>query len=114
MITIVDYGMGNLGSLVNIFRRIGVQARTESDPERIRNATKLILPGVGAFDAAMGRIGDITGLRDVLDRKALVEKIPVLGVCLGMQLLTDGSEEGKRPGLSWISGRAHRFPPVLD
>jgi imidazole glycerol-phosphate synthase subunit HisH len=110
MITIVDYGMGNLGSLINIFRRIGVPARTESDPERIEDAKKLILPGVGAFDAAMERIGGVAGLRDVLDRKALVEKIPVLGVCLGMQLLTNGSEEGKRPGLGWIAGRAHRFP----
>lgn len=110
MITIVDYGMGNLGSLVNIFRRIGVPACAESDPERIEAAEKLILPGVGAFDAAMERIGEVAGLRDVLDRKALVDKIPVLGVCLGMQLLTNGSEEGKRPGLGWIAGKAHRFP----
>ncbi len=110
MIVIVDYGMGNLGSLLNIFRRIGVPASVESDPARIAGAQKLLLPGVGAFDAAMDRIGSVPGLRDVLDTKALVERIPVLGVCLGMQLLTSGSEEGRLPGLGWISGAAHRFP----
>jgi len=110
MITIVDYGMGNLGSMLNMFKRIGVAARIESEPERIRSAEKIVLPGVGAFDAAMLRIGDSPGLREVLDHKALVERVPVLGVCLGMQLLTRGSEEGERPGLGWIPGATRRFP----
>lgn len=114
MITIVDYGMGNVGSLINIFRRIGVKARAESDPKQIEAAEKLVLPGVGSFDAAMARIGDISGLREVLNRKALIEKIPVLGICLGMQLLTDGSDEGARSGLGWIPGRAYRFPVSND
>ncbi len=110
MITIVDYGMGNLGSMLNMFRRIGAKACIESDPETLSHAEKLVLPGVGAFDAAIQRINAVPGLRDVLDRKALKEQVPVLGVCLGMQLLTCSSEEGKMPGLGWIPGRARRFP----
>lgn len=113
MIVIVDYGMGNLGSMLNIFKRIGVPACIESDPARIANAHKLVLPGVGAFDAAMDRIGNVPGLREVLDTKALIERVPVLGVCLGMQLLTNGSEEGQLPGLGWIPGAACRFPKEL-
>lgn len=110
MITIVNYGMGNLGSMLNMFKRIGVQARVEADPEVIRGADKLLLPGVGAFDAAMQRINDSPGMRDVLEHKAMVEKVPILGVCLGMQLLTQSSEEGKLAGLGWIEGKAKRFP----
>lgn len=110
MITIVDYGMGNLGSLLNMFRRLGVAAHVEASPAALARAEKLILPGVGAFDAAMARIAAVPGLRETLDRKALVERIPVLGVCLGMQLLTAGSEEGQLPGLGWIAGSAKRFP----
>ena len=113
MIVIVDYGMGNLGSLLNIFRRIGASARIESDPQQIAHASKLILQGVGAFDAAMSRIGEVRGLREVLDTKALVERVPILGVCLGMQLLTNGSEEGHLAGLGWIPGAAYRFPRQL-
>lgn len=110
MITIINYGMGNLGSILNMLKRLGVAARIESDPETIRKSQKLILPGVGAFDAAMQRINEIPGLREVLDHKALVEQVPILGVCLGMQLLTRSSEEGQLSGLGWISGAARRFP----
>ncbi|MFA6130535.1 MAG: imidazole glycerol phosphate synthase subunit HisH [Candidatus Omnitrophota bacterium] len=110
MTTIVDYGMGNLGSLVNMLRRVGVKAVVESNPSAISSATKLILPGVGAFDAAMQRINGVPGLREVLDRKAIEERTPILGVCLGMQLLTNSSEEGQLGGLGWIAGTARRFP----
>jgi glutamine amidotransferase len=110
MITIVNYGMGNLGSMLNMFKRIGVKVCIESDPEAISQAKKLVLSGVGSFDAAMQRINDSVGLRDVLDYKALTEQVPVLGVCLGMQLLTRGSEEGALPGLGWIQGATQRFP----
>jgi imidazole glycerol-phosphate synthase subunit HisH len=108
MITIVDYGMGNLGSLSNMFKRIGVESEITSDHERLLSAKKILLPGVGAFDAAMERI-NAGGFREILDKKALDEKIPVLGICLGMQLLTNSSEEGKLPGLGWISARTIRF-----
>jgi glutamine amidotransferase len=110
MITIVNYGMGNLGSLLNMFKRTGVKARIESAPEAILDADKLVLPGVGAFDAAMERINESPGLRAALDHKALVERIPVIGICLGMQLLVRSSEEGNLPGLGWIAGEAKRLP----
>jgi glutamine amidotransferase len=109
MITIVDYGMGNLGSIQNMFKRLQVAARVTGDPAEIEHAEKILLPGVGAFDNAMQRINE-GGLREALDRKALVEKVPVLGICLGMQLLTRFSEEGTVPGLGWIGASTRRFP----
>lgn len=109
MITIVDYGVGNLGSIVNMFKRVDVPVRVTGDVHELTEATKILLPGVGAFDHAIQRIQD-SGLREILDRKALVEKIPVLGVCLGMQLMTRDSEEGVLPGLGWVDAHARRFP----
>ena len=109
MITIVDYGMGNLGSILNMFKRIGVKAAVTKDPKALQSAEKILLPGVGAFDAAMERIA-ASGLRQILDHKALVERVPVLGICLGMQLLTRGSEEGTLLGLGWIDADTKRFP----
>ena len=91
-VTIVDYGMGNVGSLINMFRRIGVQSEVASNRRAIEQAKKIMLPGVGAFDAAMNRISAL-GLRDVLRSKALDEQVPFMGICLGMQLLTRSSEE---------------------
>lgn len=108
MITIVNYGMGNLGSVQNMFKRIGVASEITGDPQAVSRAEKLLLPGVGAFDAAMQKIAE-SGLREVLDRKVLEEKVPVLGICLGMQLLTNGSEEGVLPGLGWIPARTIKF-----
>lgn len=110
MITIVDYGVGNLGSVFNMMKKIGAQAEVTGDLEKIANAKKILLPGVGAFDAAMEKLSE-TNLREILNRKALVEKVPVLGICLGMQLLTRGSEEGKLPGLNWIPSYTYKFPP---
>lgn len=109
MITIVDYGMGNLGSIQNMLKRIGVATTITAAPCVIADATKIILPGVGAFDTAMTRIND-SGLREVLERKAMADRIPFLGICLGMQLLTRGSEEGVLPGLGWIPAVTQRFP----
>jgi len=110
MITVINYGMGNLGSLINMFKRIGVKAAIESDPEIIKKAEKIVLPGVGAFDSAMSCINKVPGMIETLNHKALVEKIPILGVCLGMQLLTRCSEEGNLPGLGWIPASTLRFP----
>ena len=109
MITILDYGIGNLGSVRNMLRRAGLECQITGDPAVVERASKIILPGVGAFDRAMARL-DESGLRPVLDHKAQVEKIPLLGICLGMQMLTRGSEEGQMPGLGYIPAFAHRFP----
>lgn len=109
-ILIVDYGMGNLGSLRNMFRRIGAETAIASDPDSILRARKILLPGVGAFDAAMRRIGELR-LAEPLRRKAMDEGAPLLGICLGMQLLTDGSEEGSLPGLGLIPARARKIAP---
>ena len=109
MITIIDYGMGNLGSVQNMFRYLGVPSIISADPEVISKAEKLLLPGVGAFDNAVARLNQ-QGFREILNQKALIEKVPVLGICLGMQLLTRGSEEGELPGLGWIAADTIRFP----
>lgn len=108
MITIVDYGLGNLGSIKNMLRRIGFASEITSDLEKISLAEKLILPGVGAFDNGMKNIRS-KGLEPLLRKKVLEDKVPLLGICLGMQLLCDGSEEGKDPGLGWIPGFARKF-----
>ena len=108
MIAIVDYGVGNLGSILNMFRKIGIEAVVTADPSGIEKAEKLILPGVGAFDTAMKNIRDLK-LLDVLNQKVIADKTPVIGLCLGMQILTESSEEGKMPGLGWIKGKTIRF-----
>ena len=108
MITIVDYGLGNLGSIKNMLEYIGVTAEIQSDIKLIKKAKKIILPGVGRFDAAMLRINQ-SGLREVLDYKALNEQVPILGICLGMQLLTKTSEEGSLMGLGWIDADVKKF-----
>jgi glutamine amidotransferase len=112
MITIVDYKLGNLGSIRNMLRRIGAPAMITSDREAIARAEKLILPGVGAFGEGMGSIAAL-GLREVLDDLVLRRRVPVLGICLGMQLMTRRSEEDDVPGLGWIAADTvrFRFPP---
>lgn len=111
MIIIIDYGMGNLGSIVNMFKKVGTKAEVSSDLDIIAKAHKLVLPGVGSFDRAMERI-EALGMKSVLDEQALVKKKPILGICLGMQLLTRGSEEGKLPGLGWIPADTKKIPNI--
>jgi glutamine amidotransferase len=108
MITIIDYKTGNLGSIQNILKRIGEDSVVTSDKDEIARATKLILPGVGAFDTGMRNLS-VLNLIDILNKKVIEEKIPVLGICLGMQLLSKGSEEGSLPGLGWIDASTVRF-----
>ena len=108
MITIIDYKTGNLGSIQNILKRIGEESIVTSDKDEIARATKLILPGVGAFDTGMSNLLELD-LINVLNEKVLDEKTPVLGICLGMQLLSDRSEEGSLSGLGWINGATMRF-----
>jgi len=108
MLLIVDYGLGNLVSVKNMFKKLGVEAIISDDLAKIDSATKLILPGVGAFDNGINLIKQ-KGLLDTLNRRALIDKIPVLGICLGMQLLTKSSEEGNESGLGWIDAQTIKF-----
>jgi glutamine amidotransferase len=108
MIVIVDYGVGNLGSIKNMFKKAGFKAEPSSDPAVIRDADKLILPGVGAFDAAMRKFRE-TGLVSVVGEQVLEKKIPVLGLCVGLQLMSRGSEEGTETGLGWFDAETVRF-----
>lgn len=104
MITIVDYGAGNISSIQNMLKKLGEEAVLGSDPQSIENADKLILPGVGAFDTCAGKLKE-SGLQHSLQQAAIEKKIPVLGICVGMQLMMESSEEGKLPGLGWIEGQ---------
>lgn len=108
MIAIIDYGMGNLGSIRNMLLRLGEESQITRDPSILESASKLILPGVGAFDAAMRRLRDLD-LEDVLNSIVQTKSTPILGICLGMQLLTRGSDEGTEPGLGWIDAWTHSF-----
>jgi glutamine amidotransferase len=108
MITIIDYKTGNLGSIQNILKRIGEESIITSDKGVIATAKKLILPGVGSFDTGMKNLKDLD-LVEALNFKVLEEKVPVLGICLGMQLLSLKSEEGNLPGLGWINAVTKRF-----
>lgn len=108
MVVIVDYGLGNLGSMANMLKRVGAQVMISSDPAVIARADKLILPGVGAFDAGMKNL-EARGLIPLLNARALEDRVPTLGVCLGMQLLSKRSEEGQLAGLGWLDAETVRF-----
>lgn len=108
MIVIVDYDMGNIGSIQRMLKKLGVQTSLSQDPNEIREAEKLILPGVGAFDSGMDNL-DASGLRQALDFAALAKKTTILGICLGMQLLFEHSDEGSAAGLAWVPGKVRRF-----
>jgi glutamine amidotransferase len=108
MIVIVDYGLGNLGSIQNMLKRLGTSSIISADAEVINNASKLILPGVGSFDSGIQNLHDL-GLWDVLNKKALVAKVPILGICLGIQLMCKSSEEGSLPGLGWFNAEVLSF-----
>ena len=108
MIGVIDYGCGNMGSIVNMLRRTGHTAGVIDSPEQVATAERLILPGVGAFDAGMHHLEE-RGWIEVLDHHVRQQGMPLLGICLGMQLLLHGSEEGRLPGLGWIDGMVVRF-----
>lgn len=108
MITIIDYGAGNLTSISNMLKRIGEESEITNDIEKIRAATKLILPGVGSFDFGINQLRNAPYF-EVFCKKVQEEKVPLLGVCLGMQLLAEGSDEGTTAGLGWIKGTVKKF-----
>ena len=108
MISVVNYGVSNIGSMVNMLKKIGVPAVVVSKPEEIERAEKIILPGVGAFDNGMAALTAMN-LGEALKRRVRKDRVPLLGVCLGMQMLADGSQEGQMAGLGLIAGTCVRF-----
>ena len=108
MISIIDYGLGNLKALANIYKRLNINVEFIKTDEQLKSAKKIILPGVGAFDHAMDQLNR-SGMREKLDELVLVKKVPVLGICVGMQMLANRSDEGKLKGLSWIDADIIKF-----
>jgi glutamine amidotransferase len=108
MIAIIDYGLGNIRAFANIFKNLGAPFKIASTQTDLQDARKILLPGVGAFDHAMERL-EASGMHDTLNELVLERKVPVLGICIGMQILARSSEEGTRTGLSWIDGVVRRL-----
>ena len=108
MITIVSYGLGNVGAFANVYKRMNIPVRMATSAETLAGADRIILPGVGAFDHAMELL-DASGMRETLDDLVVEQKVPVLGVCVGMQILGTGSDEGVRKGLNWVPGHVRHF-----
>lgn len=108
MITIIDYGLGNIKAFVNVYERLNIKTRIACNSDDLSGATKIILPGVGAFDHAMTQLNQ-SGMREELEKKVLINKIPVMGICVGMQMLAKSSDEGVLPGLGWIDGKVKLF-----
>ena len=112
MITIIDYGSGNISAIGNIYERLNIDYKIAKSPLEIIGAEKLFLPGVGAFDETMILLEN-SGFRKVLDIEVLINKVPIIGICVGMQVLGGSSEEGKLPGLGYIKGCVKRLDENL-
>jgi glutamine amidotransferase len=112
VITIVDYGLGNIRAFLNVYHRLNIEAKTATTAAALANASKVILPGVGSFDHAMELLAQ-SGMREALDDLALRQRVPILGVCVGMQILGRESDEGRLPGLGWIAGRVRTLESLM-
>lgn len=108
MIAIIDYGSGNIQAIKNIYKKLKIECKFVSQPDQLDGISKIILPGVGAFDEAMTQLNE-SGMREVLDLMVLEQKIPVLGVCVGMQIMAASSDEGKLDGLGWFDANVKLF-----
>jgi len=108
MITIIDYGVGNINAFLNIYKQLNIPAKTATKVEHLEDAEKLILPGVGHFDYAMQRFND-SGMKDKVNDLVINKNLPVVGVCVGMQMMAKGSDEGSLLGLGWIDAYVHKF-----
>lgn len=109
MIGVLDLGFGNIGSVVNMLKRVGAPVQTISSERELEGSKCLILPGVGKFDNCLETLKSDSSFFDKLENKVLKKKTPFLGICIGMQLLLNSSEEGRLPGLGWIDGKVKRF-----
>jgi len=101
VVTIVNYGLGNIAALLNIYKRLNISVQIASTPDELASAQRLILPGVGSFDWAMSKL-NASGLRPCLDELVLSRRCPILGICVGMQMMAFSSQEGVLPGLGWL------------
>jgi len=108
MIGIIDYGSGNIQAIAKIYNNLNIENKLISKPQELKKAKKLILPGVGAFDATMQQLID-SGLKDEMNKLVLLENVPILGICVGLQIMGYASEEGKLKGLGWIPGKVKKF-----
>lgn len=112
MIAIIDYGLGNVLAFANIYRRLGIPNKVVRRAVDLESADCIILPGVGAFDWAMTQL-NASGLRECLEFMVLEKRCPILGVCVGMQMLGKQSEEGDLPGLGWLNGVVEKLRPAV-
>ena len=108
MIGIIDYGSGNIQAIATIYKNLNIKYQVITKPEDLEKADKLVFPGVGAFDATMQQLID-SGLKDKLNELVIDKKVPILGICVGLQVMGYGSDEGDLPGLGWIPGQVKKF-----
>ena len=113
MIVIINYGLGNINAIYTVYKNLNIPVKIASNPSDLKNSEKLILPGVGAFDYAMEKL-DKSGMRDTLNDLILNGGKNILGICVGMQMLTKSSEEGVLPGLGWLDAEVKKFNQNID
>ena len=113
MVAIIDYGSGNVRAFANMYSRLNIPAIVVKNKEELKHAKKIVLPGVGSFDWAMKKFSD-SGMKNTISDMVINKKIPILGVCVGMQMMAMGSDEGNLPGLGWLNGYVKKFVVSLD
>jgi len=112
MITIIDYGLGNIRAFANVYERLNIPFIVAKTADELKAATKIIFPGVGSFDHAISKLNN-SGMRETLDKLVLNHQLPVIGICVGMQMLAKSSDEGILPGLAWIDGTVKKFDAAV-